>query len=631
MKHAFRAVVAAAVLTSVLVLAAPGPAAAATSRVAGDDRFATAASLSRSRFSPGVPVAFVVTGRRSPDALAAGPAASHRGGPVLLVEQGSVPAATRTELDRLNPAAIVVSGGANAVSDAVLDDLRQYAPVSRVAGADRYDTAARVSAASFTSASTVFVANGSAVADALAGAPAAHKAGAPLLLVTAGGVPSSTAAEIRRLGATRAVILGGSGAVGSGAESQLRALVGSVSRIAGNDRYLTSATISSQTFSAGVGAAYVASGLNYADALAGGPVAALAPGPILLAATNCMPAGVIFELGRLRPANVVLLGGSAVLGRGVEDRSQCPGPGVRSSRPSVGQAAGPAWDDAGPDPSLLRVGSTWYVYTTGTRWGNNIGVLRSTRPDAGWATTTGREFGSTALGAIPAWQVPGTQWAPGVMEWRGRYVMFFAAQMRANGKWCVSSAVSTSGPTGPFHDTSGGPIACQLDLGGSIDPHPFVDANGTPWLYWKNNDGSTADVSRVWAAPLRTSDAKALAGTPREVLAKDTRVAHWQTTVDNPQMVLKGGVYYLFHTGGDWQGESYTVGYAVCAGPLGPCTTNNQPILQTYGDVVGPGGGTVEIGTDGRWWMSYHAWTRGCTNDACGGVRKLYVAPLTWR
>ena len=56
-----------------------------------------------------------------------------------------------------------------------------------------------------------------------------------------------------------------------------------------------------------------------------------------------------------------------------------------------------------------------------------------------------------------------------------------------------------------------------------------------------------------------------------------------------------------------------------------------SPILQSYGTVAGPGGGTVEQGADGRWWMSYHAWDSSCTNDGCGGTRRLYVTPLVWR
>jgi beta-xylosidase len=186
---------------------------------------------------------------------------------------------------------------------------------------------------------------------------------------------------------------------------------------------------------------------------------------------------------------------------------------------------------------------------------------------------------------------------------------------------------TASSPAGKFHDATSGPIVCQNELGGSIDPQPFIDADGTAWLHWKNNDGSSGAVSKVWAVPL-AADGVSLAGFPREVMAKDTVHHPWQTTVDNPAMVLEGGVYYLFHTGGDYVGnDTYSVGYATCAGPAGPCTTIGK-ILSSYGNAAGPGGGNVARGSDGTWWISYHAWTKGCTSYSCGGKRKLYTAPL---
>src|SRR5947209_15813234 len=70
-------------------------------------------------------------------------------------------------------------------------------------------------------------------------------------------------------------------------------------------------------------------------------------------------------------------------------------------------------DENAPDPDVVRFGNTYYAYTTGTTWGNHIGVLRSSTPDRGFATSSGGQFGSSALPSPPAWQVLNTQSAPG--------------------------------------------------------------------------------------------------------------------------------------------------------------------------------------------------------------------------
>ena len=67
--------------------------------------------------------------------------------------------------------------------------------------------------------------------------------------------------------------------------------------------------------------------------------------------------------------------------------------------------------------------------------------------------------------------------------------------------------------------------------------------DGKPWLHWKNNDGSTEDVSKVWAAPLDASTGTAVAGPVREVMAKNTQLYTWQSTLDNPQMVIANGLH----------------------------------------------------------------------------------------
>jgi hypothetical protein len=88
-------------------------------RLAGPDRYATAAAVSKAVFAAGVPVAYVATGGNFPDALAAGPAAARQGGPLLLVSHTAVPSATAGELERLKPGRIVLVGGDAAVSSSV--------------------------------------------------------------------------------------------------------------------------------------------------------------------------------------------------------------------------------------------------------------------------------------------------------------------------------------------------------------------------------------------------------------------------------------------------------------------------------------------------------------------------------
>ena len=114
-------------------------------RVEGADRYATAARVSES-FMTGVERVFLATGEDFPDALAAGPVAGLEGFPILLVERDRIPAPTVQALERLDPAAITVLGGTVAVSDAVVRQARDHTsgPVDRLAGDDRYDTAAAV-------------------------------------------------------------------------------------------------------------------------------------------------------------------------------------------------------------------------------------------------------------------------------------------------------------------------------------------------------------------------------------------------------------------------------------------------------------------------------------------------------
>lgn len=290
-------------------------------RLAGSDRYATAAAVASHVAQPGVDTVYVATGLNFPDALAAVAVAGRSGSPILLVGTTAVPAATAGELSRLRPRRIVVVGSGGVVSDGVLNALRAYAVegVSRIGGKDRYATAALVSGAAFPAGAPVaYLVSGRDFPDAVAGGPAAARDGGPILLTDPASLSPATAAELARLAPARVVIVGGPSAVSSAAEAAVRGLLprATVERRAGADRYATSAAVSA-TFAAGAPAVFVATGLNFPDALAGGAAAGALGVPIVLTAPNALPSGVTAELTRLAPRRVVVLGGTSVVSEAV--------------------------------------------------------------------------------------------------------------------------------------------------------------------------------------------------------------------------------------------------------------------------------------------------------------------------
>ncbi|HYM83855.1 MAG TPA: cell wall-binding repeat-containing protein, partial [Candidatus Dormibacteraeota bacterium] len=293
-------------------------------RLAGTDRYGTAAAISAATFQPGTPVAFIATGGVFPDALAGGPAAARLGGPVLLVTPTAIPAVTAGELARLKPDRIFVLGGTSVVGASVQAALAAYATsgtVTRIAGADRYGTAAALSAATFQPGVPVaYIATGLDFPDALGGAAAGGLRGGPLLLVGGTGIPAATATELGRLKPASIVVLGSGGVVSDAIVAQLQSYTGTpVTRLAGPDRYGTAAAISAATFAPGAPVAYIATGLNFPDGLAGAPAAAIQGGPVLLVSGSAIPTATANELARLKPGRIVVLGGTSVIPDSVVD------------------------------------------------------------------------------------------------------------------------------------------------------------------------------------------------------------------------------------------------------------------------------------------------------------------------
>jgi putative cell wall-binding protein len=298
---------------------------AATARVErqyGNNRYETAAAASEDAFAPGVPVAYVATGANFPDALAAGAAAGFQGGPVVLVDRNVLPALAITELERLNPRRIVIVGGTSVISNYVASLVGRFQTgggTTRVAGADRYGTAAAISNAFDGPVPAVYVADGSNWPDALAAVPHAARAGAPILLTKPNELSSFTRNALERLRPGRIIVLGGTASI---TDRLARALDnfdtgGGVVRLAGADRYQTAAVIARHHQPDGAALAYVTTGESFPDALAAGAPAAIRGASTILVKPGSIPGPSGRALERLDPARIIVLGGPRVVSQAV--------------------------------------------------------------------------------------------------------------------------------------------------------------------------------------------------------------------------------------------------------------------------------------------------------------------------
>jgi len=268
-----------------------------------------------------------------------------------------------------------------------------------------------------------------------------------------------------------------------------------------------------------------------------------------------------------------------------------------------------------PDPDVILAGHTYYAYATNSVAGNIQMIASSDLVH--WVAV------GNALPSLPSWAAPNLTWAPAVAALNGHFELYYAVDVAGTSDECISVATS-SAPGGPFIDKSTGPLECQKNLGGSIDPSVFVASTGTPYLVWKSGGpGSSA----IWSQQLDASGTTFSAGTtPTLLLTPDQR---WESgTVEAPDMVSTGGRFFLFFSGNDWNSANYGVGAASCSGPLGPCTdTASSPILGSGGAIDGPGGESVFTDPSGNFYIAFHAWVPGAVGFP--NSRDLYIRHLS--
>lgn len=292
-----------------------------------------------------------------------------------------------------------------------------------------------------------------------------------------------------------------------------------------------------------------------------------------------------------------------------------------------------------PDPFVLPHDGRFLAYATNAQGLRaNVQMARSTNL-VDWQLIEHEGRLHDAMPALPPWAREGFTWAPEVLAVENGFVLHFTAKDRRTELQCLGAAFSAD-PLGPFVSEATEPLLCQTETGGTIDSHAFRDADGQLYLYYKN-DGNNPRFGRptdIFVQRL-TPDGLRVTGDAVALLRNDTE---WEAhVIEAPTMVRRGDRYVLFFSANHFGWETdqrlspYSIGYARCSGPMGPCSdAAENPILHSYNDreagcLSGPGHQSVfEAG--GRLFISFHAWaaTRGCRRF--DNRRYLYIAPLGW-
>ena len=251
-----------------------------TIRIAGPDRYETAVDISREGWKTSKTVV-LATGSDFPDALAGGPLAYKEQAPILLTRPTSLHVSTEEEIERLKAKKVIILGSKSAVSSEIEKKLENKGlEVVRIGGKTRFDTAALI-AKRLPSDQTV-VANGLNFPDVLAVSPYAAKNGIPILLTRTDNAPAETLNALK--GKKNSIVVGSTGAISNNVMKQFPNPV----RYGGATRYDTAKEIITK-LSLGTEKAYVSTGANFPDALAGSVMAANQNAPILLVRPNEIP------------------------------------------------------------------------------------------------------------------------------------------------------------------------------------------------------------------------------------------------------------------------------------------------------------------------------------------------------
>ncbi|HBG4072655.1 TPA: cell wall-binding protein Cwp10 [Clostridioides difficile] len=159
--------------------------------------------------------------------------------------------------------------------------------VKKLKGADRFETAIKISQSGWTKSDTVVIVNGEdkSMVDGLTATPLASVKNSPILLSSNEKLPQKTVEELKRLNPSKVVVIGGNNSMPNSVVEAIKAVNSkiSVQRIGGDTRYQTSINIAKEIDKTNnVSKLYIGAGNGEADSLSIASLAGKEKTPIVL-------------------------------------------------------------------------------------------------------------------------------------------------------------------------------------------------------------------------------------------------------------------------------------------------------------------------------------------------------------
>ncbi|MCW0601513.1 cell wall-binding protein Cwp10 [Clostridioides difficile] len=186
--------------------------------------------------------------------------------------------------------------------------------VKKLKGADRFETATKISQSCWTKSDTVVIVNGEdkSMVDGLTATPLASVKNSPILLSSNEKLPQKTVEELKRLNPSKVIVIGGNNSMPNSVVEAIKAVNSkiSVQRIGGDTRYQTSINIAKEIDKTNnVSKLYIGAGNGEADSLSIASLAGKEKTPIVLTQKDGVDNEAVQFIKSNKVSNIYFIGG----------------------------------------------------------------------------------------------------------------------------------------------------------------------------------------------------------------------------------------------------------------------------------------------------------------------------------